>query len=165
MATENVPFRDAIFILKNNIVNKSATFSDTVSKSKYYNVKEPSSVPIVVSDESFPNIAQSHSGYKKRKNFRSPHKENNIILPERTSYSIPGNIEYSSPNGSFLKYMSENTYARPAEKSWVTSLANQISQTLISTSSSFSSHSSLNKVIESHIINFFSSIQNGTQEQ
>ncbi|KAL5233225.1 hypothetical protein ACI65C_000635 [Semiaphis heraclei] len=60
MATENVSYKDAVFIIKNNIVNKSSTFSDITAKSKANDVKESSNNNIIISDETFPNIGESH---------------------------------------------------------------------------------------------------------
>lgn len=165
MATENVSYKDAVFIIKNNIVNKSSTFSDITAKPKTNDVRESSNNNIITSDETFPNIGESHVKLKtKNYNHNFSRKKNNPIPPKQPSHPVPANKDFSFPNGTFLKYMSENTYAFPKENSWVSSLVNQLTHTLINDPASFSSHSSLNNIIESHIINFFSSIQNGTQE-
>jgi len=165
MATENVSYKDAVFISKNNIVNKSSTFADVTAKPKANDVKEFSNHDIIISDETFPNIDESHVRLKtKNYNHNFSRKKNNLIPSKQPSFSVPANKDYSFPNGTFLKYMSENTYAFPKENSWISSLVNQLTHTLINDPASFSSHSSLNNIIESHIINFFSSIQNGSQE-
>lgn len=165
MATENVSFKDAVYIIKNNIVNKSASFSETVIKSSDNIVKESSNNVINFSDENFPNVSESHASfYKKNNSHNALRKKNNFTTLKRLPQSSPNNKEYSSPNGTFLKYMSENTYSYPKENSWVTSLANQLSLTLINDPESFSSQSSLNNLIESYVINFFSSIQNESQK-
>lgn len=165
MATENVSYKDAVFIIKNNIVNKSSTFSDITAKPKTNDVRESSNNNIIISDETFPNIGESHVKLKtKNYNHNFSRKKNNPIPSKQPSHPVPVNKDFSFPNGTFLNYMSENTYAFPKENSWVSSLVNQLTHTLINDPASFSSHSSLNNIIESHIINFFSSIQNGSQE-
>lgn len=165
MATENVSYKDAAFIIKNNIVNKSSTFSDITAKPKINDVKEFSNNDIIISDETFPNIDESHVRFKtKNYNHNSLRKKNNLIPSNQPSYPVLVNKDFSSPNGTFLRYMSENTYAFPKENSSISSLVNQLTHTLFNDPASFSSHSSLSNIIESHIINFFSSIQNGSQE-
>jgi len=167
MATENVSFQDALSIVKNKLVNKSSTFSDIVSKPKVNSVRESSSSSFSVSNETFPNLSQSYESIKKSNNnydnFANKRKHRTFF--EHINPPAQNNIEYSSPNGTFLKYMSENTYAHPVEKSWISSLAKQLSQTLISTPKYLTSPSSLNKLIESHVINFLCSTQNTTHEQ
>jgi len=165
MATDNVSFKDAIFILNNNIVNKSVSFSDTVSKTKHNIVKELSSTSINVSDEMFPKLSLPQTHFKRKDNSKYLQKKNNSNTSNRNIVPVLEKTEYSSPNGTFLKYMSNNSYANQDEVSWVSSLADQLSHKLINSPSSLSSHSSLNKLIESHVINFLSSIPNGTQEQ
>jgi hypothetical protein len=165
MATENVSFKDAVYIIKNNIVNKSASFSETVVKSNDNIVKESSNNVINFSDENFPNVSESHASFYRKNNSHNVHrKKNNFTTLKRVPQPSSINKEYSFPNGTFLKYMSENTYSYPKENSWVTSLANQLSVTLINDPESFSSQSSLNNLIESYVINFFSSIQNESQK-
>jgi hypothetical protein len=39
MATENMSYKDAVFIIKNNIFNKSSTFSDITAKPKVNDVE------------------------------------------------------------------------------------------------------------------------------
>jgi len=66
MATENVSYKDAVFISKNNIVNKSSTFADVTAKPKANDVKEFSNHDIIISDETFPNIDESHGRLKQK---------------------------------------------------------------------------------------------------
>ncbi|KAL4126342.1 hypothetical protein QTP88_010564 [Uroleucon formosanum] len=128
-------------------------------------VKESSNHDIIISDETFPNIGESRVRLKsKNYNLNFSRKKNSLIPSKQPSFPVPANKNFSFPNGTFLKYMSEITYAFPKENSWISSLVNQLTHTLINDPASFSSHSSLNNIIESHIINFFSSIQNGSQE-
>ncbi|KAL4091272.1 hypothetical protein QTP88_025987 [Uroleucon formosanum] len=144
-----------------NLIKFSGNFSGVPAN----DVKESSNHDIIISDETFPNIGESHVRLKtKNYNLNSSRKKNNLIPSKQPSFPVPANKDFSFPNDTFLKYMSEITYAFPKENSWISSLVNQLTHTLINDPASFSSHSSLNDIIESHIINFFSSIQNGSQE-
>jgi len=127
-------------------------------------VKESSNNDIIISDETFPNIGESHVRLKtKNYNHNFSRKKNNFI-PSKSSHPVLVNRDFSFPNGTFLKYMSENTYAFPKENFWISYLVNQLTHTLINGPASFSSPSSLKNIIESHKIIFFSSIQNGSQD-
>lgn len=134
MATENVSYKDAVFIIKNNIVNKSSTFSDITAKPKANKEapKESSNNNIIISDETFPNIGESHVKLKtKNYNHNFSRKKNNSFPSKQPSHPVPVNKDFSFPNGTFLNYMSENTYAFPKENSLVSSLVNQLTHTLI----------------------------------
>lgn len=167
MATDNVSYKNVVFIIKNNIVNRSSTFLILLLnlKTKANDVKFFSNNYIIISDKTFSNIGESHVKLKtKNYNHNFSRKKINIIPSKQSSHSVPVNKDFSFPNDTFLKYISENTYALPKDNSWISSLVNQLTYSLINGPVSFSSPSSLNNIIESHIINFFSSIQNGSQE-
>ncbi|KAL4098943.1 hypothetical protein QTP88_023450 [Uroleucon formosanum] len=100
-------------------------FSDNFSGVPANDVKESSNHDIIISDETFPNIGESHVRLKtKNYNLNSSRKKNNLIPSKQPSFPVPANKDFSFPNGTFLKYMSENTYAFPKENSWISSLWN-----------------------------------------
>ncbi|XP_050547324.1 uncharacterized protein LOC126909007 [Daktulosphaira vitifoliae] len=114
MAVENISYNDAIFIFKNNIVNKSKTFSNSVSNNA--NIINNASAPQnPISIESFPSLTQSFSK-KSRNTYHGNKNGDQTINPHFVSNK---SNDWSSPNGSFLEYMSTNSYAQPAEKSWI----------------------------------------------
>ncbi|XP_050547326.1 uncharacterized protein LOC126909010 [Daktulosphaira vitifoliae] len=152
MAVENISYNDATFILKNNIVNKTKTYSDSLSNN-VNTINNSSASQNPISLESFPSLSQPYT--QKNKNKYLHYKNNSQpVIPHSVANK---SNDWSSPNGSFLEYMSSNTYAQPAEKSWITSLANQLSSAVFNTPSTLSSPSTLNQLIESHILNFLSS--------
>jgi len=79
MDTENVSFQDALFIIKNHIVNKSSSFSDIVSKPKFNTVRESSNASITVSNGTFHNLSQFYGSIKNSNtnNNKFAHKRNN----------------------------------------------------------------------------------------
>lgn len=67
MATENASFKDALFINKNNIVKKSFTFFNIAAKPKANDIKESSNNDVIVPDEAFLKIGESHVRLKTKK--------------------------------------------------------------------------------------------------
>jgi len=85
-----------LFIINNNIVNKSSYFSDIVSKPKFNTIKELISTSIVISNETFPNLPQSYRIIKKKNNNNNNnkfvHKRDNHTSSERINFLTQDNI-------------------------------------------------------------------------
>lgn len=103
------PFRMQFSSLKTMM---STTFSETVIKSSVNGVKESINNVIDISDENFPSVSESHVRFKKKSHSHNFLRRKNIFIsPKQMPHPVPDNKEYATPNGSFLKYMTENTYA------------------------------------------------------
>lgn len=123
---ENVPYNDAVYIIKNHIVNKSHYFSNIVSNNAKQTTVASNSLNTY--DDSFPvfnPLPNKNNAYikHKKKNY------NNSTHPPRFSSSGLNNNnipDWSALNGFFLKYMAENVYSQPADKSGITNFAEQL---------------------------------------
>jgi hypothetical protein len=167
MTTENLFFKDAIHFKKQNKVSYAFSFTNIVNKQPVVSPLIIPSLPthqsasLPTPQNSFPRSFQStsfptlHSNNShklhKKPRYRSPiHAVNNFNIPAQNNFSLP--------NGSFLKYASNNTSNTEASSqntdfTWINTLALKLSESLLK-SPNLSSHtaSSLQNIIESSIL-------------
>lgn len=167
MATENLSFKDAINFKKRNQVSSAFSFSNIVNKQPIvpppiipspptHQSSSPSShqtsLPHSLQSTSFPTLHSnnSHKSHKKPR-YRSPIRTVN-------HFNTPAQNNFSLPNGSFLRYASNNTSNTEAppqitDFTWINTLALKLSESLLN-SPNLSSHTStsLQNIIESSIL-------------
>jgi len=170
MATENVSFQDALFIIKNNIVSKANSFSQVVSSSKIHTNTDISSISsfpsssiksqTFVDDSFFPPLQNIKYNKSYRNKFAKPTSSSRTPRIPIIVSSVP------SPNGSFLTYMesSRNVSANnatpvnsqaPLLSEVASALSNQIT-TVLSNTQGIDSIPSLSNLIESLLTNMLS---------
>ncbi|KAL4119464.1 hypothetical protein QTP88_012271 [Uroleucon formosanum] len=167
MATENLSFKDAFNFKKRNQVSSAFSFSNIVNKqptvsppiipsSPTHQSSSPSSrqtsLPHSLQLTSFPTLPSnnSHKLHKKPR-YRSPFRAANYP-------NIPAQNNFSLPNGSFLRYASNNTSnsetsPQNTDFTWINTLALKLSESLLN-SPNLSAHTatSLQNIIESSIL-------------
>ena len=153
-ATENLPFREAVFLKKNNYSPSTFSYSNIVNKQP---VLIPSRQVPDTSTNSFPPLTSQthyhHTPHRKHNHHSSYSKQSNFYTPNQTNFSLP--------NGHFLDYASKNQFLDPrpshADLTWVNAFCIKLSESL-SNSPSLSplSPSSLQNIIESALRSCFS---------
>ena len=103
MATENLPFREAVFLKKNNYSSSAFSYSNIVNKQPASNSSHQ--VPST-STNSFPLLTSQsqyhHTPYRKSSNHSSYYKQTNFQVPSQTNFSLPNghSIDYAIKNRS-----------------------------------------------------------------
>lgn len=150
MATENVSFKEAINLKKQNQVTSAFTYSNIVNKQPVLShlTSSPPSPPQPTSNNALPTN-NSHQSFKKPR-YRSP---------SRTTkhFTVPPPNNFSLPNGSYLNYASNipkhESSTQFSNFSWINTLASKLSESLLNSPNlSSQSVSSLQNIIESSIL-------------
>jgi hypothetical protein len=154
MATENLPFREAVSLKKKNYSSSAFSYSNIVNKQP---VTNPSHQVSITSTSSFPPLtSQSHYHH-------TPHRKHNnhSSYSKQTNFHVPNQNNFSLPNGHFLDYASknrpQNSKLTHADLTWVNAFCIKLSESL-SNSPSLSplSPSSLQNLIESSLLSCLS---------
>ncbi|XP_060847575.1 uncharacterized protein LOC132927134 [Rhopalosiphum padi] len=154
MATENLPFREAVSLKKNNYSSSAFSYSNIVNKQSVLN---PSHQVPDTSTNSFPPLtSQSHYHH-------TPHRKynNHSSHSKQKQFHVPNQSNFSLPNGHFIDYASKNRSQDPKppqfDLTWVNAFCIKLSESL-SNSPSLSplSPSSLQNLIESSLMSCLS---------
>ncbi|XP_050540378.1 uncharacterized protein LOC126905023 [Daktulosphaira vitifoliae] len=144
MATNNVSFSEASSIKRSSLVNKAFNFSDVAKNTNISSVE-------VVASPSFPSLSHSTNTYT---NKQKKKKSNKTQVPSPHFPPLPNDCSRPiSPNGSFLKYMSQNRSTNVDDRNWISCLSQHIVQLLASDPNLISSPSILQSTIESSLTN------------
>lgn len=149
MATENISYKDALDFKKNNRYTSAFKFSDVVQNQPPITEILKTNTPL--HDENFPVLSQNHHFFNSKK-------------PKRKTHPIPNNNQrfthaepfFSSPNGSYLNQapnQQPSTENNSNDISWIHTLSQKLSETLINSPSLSSPFSlaSLQSLIESSL--------------
>jgi len=156
MATENLPFKEAINFKKHNQVTSAFSYAQVVNKQPVPSHPTKSS-PIPPQSTFDPTLSTNNPHQRSKKpRYRSPPRTVN-------HFNIPKQNNFSLPNGSFLNYASNHlskkeSISQNSDLTWINTLALKLSESLLN-SSNLSTHTatSLQNIIESSIFSLLAS--------
>jgi len=149
MATENISFRDAINFKKQNQVYSAFSYSNIVNKQPMVSSKNINPHPPQSNHQHSPNVTETNYTH-----FHSP-RISRHHSPSRAvkHFKLPTQKNFSLPNGSVLEYVHNNySINEPSNQNndltWVNTLSNNLTQSLINAPLNSQTASSLQNLIE-----------------
>jgi len=155
IASEKVPFKEAVQIQKTGAVNTAFSFADkAANKSRIDNIVKGHNTLNSTNKVDISSFFQLAA--------RVFSKENPKKWPSSTSFNqspqLPHVPNFSLPSGSFLDYVSQNNNNDITNSNWISNLASSLTHTLMNSFDNIAiSLSSLSALIESLFINLLSS--------
>lgn len=150
MATENLSFKEATNFKKQNQVTSAFSYSKIVNKQPIQSYPtKPSPSPLHHTPDQGFSTNNIHQLSKKPRYRSPPRTEKHFHIPKQNNFSLP--------NGSFLKHVSNHTSINESKSpnsdfTWVNTLAHNLSESLLNSPDlSSQTATSLQNIIESSI--------------